>query len=380
MPGFWQWERIVSRRKCCCEASCLILEDAFDRSDSTNLGGSWTELDGDWEIQTETCIETTGSGVLRTTKSHPKNARSGYFTVDLINIGFGEKRRLLFDLLDKDNYCYVEHYYYNDAGTGKTDLTLGTVIGGVDTQLKTNTRANNDDEGYNVTLNVCRNRNGTYFGLGEATLEEVYCDVEDPGGRRAGLGNASGGGLPVQFDNFHWEQHKVTRDDCPECGCDCDGYCMGESLTMTIVNVDCTCEELDGLEVEGVGHPLGEGQWQFNFPWQTFPWIGLGASCGNMKTDQMFKLWCPGYGPTVPAIESDCEGFFLCDWSGGQLYNIPGWTTPYCTGEAPDGAFPTDCTCNPFWLKYGPFEIWEECEDPDCPHFICSFEIHITKS
>lgn len=370
-------------RRCCCE-ECIIFEDLFNRSDSSTLGASWANIGGSWTISSNECVETTGNGIVRTVRSHPHGAMSSYFTLSLTNIHYGEKRRLLFHYFDDENYNYVEHYYYNDGGIGKTDLSLGTVISGIDTVLVTNTKANDDIEGYDTNLRVCINQNGIYFGSGTGEgvdYEEYYCDIEDPGGRKAGLANVSGEGISVQFDNFHWEQHELTLAGCPTCACNCDGYCVGD-LTLTIVVTnpeDCDCTILNNLEVDGTGSPLGEGQWQFNFPWQTFPWIGLGASCGNMKTDQSFKLFCPGYGPTVPTIESDCEGFFLCDWSGGQLYGIPGWTTSYCTGESPDGAFPTECTCSPFWLKYGPFEIWEQCEDPDCPHLICTFEIHITK-
>lgn len=371
------------RRRCCCNEVCLILEDLFDRANSDSLGGSWVEIGGSWSIAGNACVESTGSGIIRTSKSHPHGAMSSYFTLSLTNIHYGEKRRLLFHYLDDDNYNYVEHYYFNDSGTGKTTITFGNVSGGVDESLASNTKANDDPEGYDTNLRVCLNYDGIYFGSGAdvPSYEVYYCDVPDPGGRRAGLANASGSALSVEFDSFHWEQHELTLDGCPACECNCDGYCVGD-LTLTFVVVgtsDCDCAMLDGLEADSTGSPLGEAIWQFNFPWATFPTLSLGSACGNMLTDQSFKLFCPGYGPTVPEIVSDCEGYFLCDWSGGQLYNIPGWTTPYCTGEAPDGAFPTECTCSPFWLRFGPFEIWEQCEDPDCPHLLCTFEIHVTK-
>jgi len=58
-------------RRCCCKrrpTGCVILDDTFDRSDSTDLGSDWDEKSGNWSIDSNTLKEagTPGSQVATT--------------------------------------------------------------------------------------------------------------------------------------------------------------------------------------------------------------------------------------------------------------------------------------------------------------------------
>jgi len=64
----------------CCEVDpphpqlCTILDDDFDRPDSTDIGSDWSEVDGDWEISNETLtVPSTNALVTPTTSNSGAN-------------------------------------------------------------------------------------------------------------------------------------------------------------------------------------------------------------------------------------------------------------------------------------------------------------------
>lgn len=359
------------RRRCCCKRGCDIVHDDFNRADSTTIGSSWVEESGEWEIDSNTLTETTGTGIIRTTKRHPANHPTGHYGVTFLNLQHGNKYRLLFNVLDDENYYYVEYYYWLSGQTNMSTLTIGQVEGIADTVVDSVTQQA-PEPGRNEALIMCRLNSGVYT-TSASTGQLAVCGLSDNGGRRAGLANASGSNA-LAFDDFTWDEHYNSNKDCEACFCNCGGYCIPSKLTMTIV-ADC---DLDGLTTSGYGHPTSEGEWQFSFA----NWLYL-YSGGGMVTDQMFRVYCPCFGH-VPAEDfegPECEAgenFFLCDVSYAQLPNMPGWTHS-CYGGGLSGAYATDYTCNPLWWQFGPFEIREYNESPEGYEVLCTFMVHVTE-
>lgn len=359
------------RRRCCCKQGCDIVHDDFNRTDSTTVGSPWTEESGDWEIDSNTLTETTGTGIIRTTTTHPMNHWSGIYGVTFLNLQYGNKYRLLFNVVNALNYYYVELYYYFDDPNNMVRLSAGMVEDGVETELKSLTQAG-PEPGYDEEMYLCRDYSGIYY-ISTLIGQWGCCGFPDNSGRRAGLANNSGSNT-IAFDDYTWDEHFITDENCPRCYCSCEGYCIPDELTMT-VEADCG---LDGLETTGYGSALGEGTWQFDFN----DWLYL-YSGGSMVTQQKFKFWCPCFGNVIGEnfADEECEegaNFFLCDITSAQLPDMPGWTHN-CYSSGLTGAYATAHTCNPLWWQFGPFEIREYNESPEGYEVLCTFKIHVTE-
>ena len=369
----------MDRRCCCKRRGCLIVGDDFNREPSTNLGSNWVEVLEDSDIYDNT-LRIPAGGIVRTARKHPANHWTGIYEVKLVDLQHDNKYRLLFNYKDADNYYYLEYHFFYDSGD-KVTLSLGSVSGGGDSTLQSSTTSGGGVGG-DARLVVCRDLDGVYFGVDGADI--VECTLGDNGGRYAGLESAGNGS--ARFDDFIWEEHYYTNHDCPPCLCSCEGYCLPEELTMTIVAYEDCCEPcnnpsctLDGLESTGSGSPAGEGYWQFDFSNWKYLYSG-----GCMTTDQSFHLLCPFNAPIEPPMshEQSQSGslFHICDISEGQLQvgSSTGWDF-ICHGTSGQAAYPSEYTCNPLWFKFGPFQIWESSEDPGGDILLCTFEIHVTK-
>lgn len=217
---------------CCCDPSCLIFKDDFDRNNNTDIGSDWQEVTGNAEIDANRLrTSILGPGVTIATIVHT----SELMVVD-VAIAFDsgaitiETAGVIVNYKDVDNYLYVqiEATFSAFAGTVQTRLMFYRRSGGVNTQLGTTKVIDPTNGIANHQLRVCYD--GTY--LSAMGYREAATKITD--GFRAGV--FSSGSSAVYFNNFRWY---VWRHDCPNCTplpqC---GYCFDSSEPTGTVIID----------------------------------------------------------------------------------------------------------------------------------------------
>ena len=73
---------------CCCDRSCTIEEDDFNRPNNTDLGSKWNEVVAGAEILDQELVMAAGAKVVCTTR-HPVNTPTCYAFVDLVDLSDG---------------------------------------------------------------------------------------------------------------------------------------------------------------------------------------------------------------------------------------------------------------------------------------------------
>jgi hypothetical protein len=139
----------MGRRCCCTTEGCEIGEDTFDRSDSTNIGTDWTELSGEWEIDTNR-LHCTADGIALWVDKHlsAKQYPSFVVSIDLPNVVVG----CVYGIIANSNLTGTDYYWakYTPAtpsagnvnGTlaiGKGASTIATLNLGTITEAKATT-------------------------------------------------------------------------------------------------------------------------------------------------------------------------------------------------------------------------------------------------
>jgi hypothetical protein len=94
---------------CCC-SSCTYFIDSFNRTDSTTLGTDWTEVSGDWEIDTNK-LKVTGTDAILLWTGEMPTAADLIVNAQLTTRSNGDKVRLIADYIDDDNYVCFEYEY-----------------------------------------------------------------------------------------------------------------------------------------------------------------------------------------------------------------------------------------------------------------------------
>lgn len=217
---------------CCCDPSCLIFKDDFDRNNNTDIGSDWQEVTGNAEIDANRLrTSILGPGVTIATIVHT----SELMVVD-VAIAFDsgaitiETAGVIVNYKDVDNYLYVqiEATFSAFAGTVQTRLMFYRRSGGVNTQLGTTKVIDPTNGIANHQLRVCYD--GTY--LSAMGYREAATKITD--GFRAGVFSSSSSA--VYFNNFRWYQ---WRHDCPNCtpNPQC-GYCFDSSEPTGTVILD----------------------------------------------------------------------------------------------------------------------------------------------
>lgn len=229
---------------CCCKRDCRIVEDGFNRADSTEVGPGWEKVSGDWRIVGNELQEVSGNGVVITTKRHPVDNPTGLLWVDLVGLAHGKKYRILVNYNEDDESYYYGEYCHDDDPE-LCYVAVGDQRGELDRWYIESTM---DDD----RLHVCRTMSAISAHLehGAGTRYARACEIPDNRGRRAGLANATGGrgSAAIRLDDFDWQEHRITNEQCAQCRCDCDGHCMPRKLLMTFVVSECDCDTLDGIQ------------------------------------------------------------------------------------------------------------------------------------
>lgn len=296
MKGVFEGQKYIDDCEDCKPADptlgCIIHADAFNGSDSTDLGCYWEEVSGDHEVETLTLLTIT-PGIVISKIPNPYGSSSAYITVGISAPDDGDSARVICDYVDPDNYHFLQ-VNWGVTGTGNADGTfmLYKRTGGSDTALldeaKVITGVNGGDS---VAVTICFFE-GYFEGMvsnGTTTFVDYALSTEH-GGERAGLGGDS---ADVRFDNWSFE-HLFGTEDTEDCG---------NCLTPVDGCIPCLHTEMpDQLKVSIPGvtfSTTGEGT--------PFPGIGC-ASPGEDGCPLEDETFPPTW--ILPQTESDTD----CSW------------------------------------------------------------------
>lgn len=216
----------------CC--GCKSASDDFNRANSTDLGGSWTEAAGNWDINGNLLRITTASAIVLSTTVITVSKRVK-ISVLAKSSASGDLVRLILDYQDSSNYHFAEARISGATGY----LRIYRRLAGVETQLATTTFT------YNINtpliLNAC---------ISGSTMQAIVLTNPTTAASRAisanitpfdsgtfGLGTGGTVTGTVNFDDFTAEE---VSEECADC---CYG-CLS-TLPACCVN-DCNWpEEID---------------------------------------------------------------------------------------------------------------------------------------
>lgn len=245
----------------CC--GCPLFSDTFVRSDSTDLGSSWTEVSGDWSISSN--MLTTSSTNALVIASQDVGPESGIVSVTL-NSKVATRRiaKIIGAYVDSDNYIFGELDFTRDPTTWDVTekIRLYERVSGSNTLIAEMDRQFQDhlfgESAASLNLKLCWNGVTADFKVGyggDANLWSLHeaCTLT---GSKGGVGTGSEASN-LEFFNFKVEGNKHSNSQCVGCyGC-LDGCSDGLPDTIevtfpsTITDGTCTlCEsEISGQTV-----------------------------------------------------------------------------------------------------------------------------------
>jgi len=327
-------------RRCCCLEGCIIFEDDFARATDpdTNLGSDWEEVAGDSSIDGGKLL-VPANGIVMATTPHPLHVSSGHVWATMKAPTGGDVFRVLIQYDDRDDsYLYGECEVTDNEGNAM--LRVGS-DSGILHEIAAGTLGDKVD----TILSVCRSKTGIYAQCEVSTI--AWECVPEPGHYAWKSGLMNNGGGDVHFDDFMFMEHWFTDTDCPGCECDCDGYCVEKTLTLTFY-ASGFCSRLDGSSMTLT--------WDQSF-FPDFVWEGEADLPNWMagSSDDVhyhFRLYCDpdpwhwtlGVGPndtsgiagacdvagkmTGPPATVSCDPFIM-EWLGGLCdesgYEDCGW-------------------------------------------------------
>jgi len=224
----FEWNKSKKDQGSCpdCKGStCLLLEDAFTRADSTDLGCNWTETSGSWEIDDNELVTSSASAQATTTMTNFRpeygiiggtvRFGTGPFDTDAL----GDVARMMLDVDGSNSHalqitCGVSA---PAPGFGKVELLKGTTV------LATVVKVIQPgvDWNFTVCLQDAYIETDIHSVSGSGVVgDQLHLDaVTTPyGGDKAALGTGSGNSSIVTFDYFIWQRAKNSDDmDCPSC-------------------------------------------------------------------------------------------------------------------------------------------------------------------
>lgn len=308
-------------RKCCC-GECEIGRDEFARADAPTLGPGWDDPDEAWSIVSG-AAESTGAGTARFLTPHvlPDESMVAYITtIDETNDS-GEKYRVLVNMVDENNYHYVE---FERLGSDTSMLRLGKVTSGVGAVIK----EDNIEGLTGFTRDVVAKISPLEF-CGTVT-NAVLSFVGDKSnlfvnGIYSGIESLAAG---IRIDRHIFEQHRHTLDPCGHCLCLCETEYIPPVLLATFVDCTGRMSSLNGATI-------------------TLRWDRLEAAW--LGSDP--SLCTPGQGWTLrfacPSDELDGSTVIL---------NIDvGCINSDGIGDGPRS--PATYTCDPLEWYFGPYGV-----------------------
>lgn len=327
-----------ARRRCCCD--CWFFFDNFFRDDSTNLGGNWNEVIGDWGIVGWELVEnySTGGGtanaLLITTQEQPAaTAGQQYMSLDIYDPQTGDIYYLYPCCTTTSSVGSLTATYECVTAPSQWQVTIGS-----ETETMTVTAI----DGWVQAICCVDDDQGmakAWMNYGSNNVV-AWDDACSPGtGRFSGCGHDNSSVSPdpgaIMDNYFVGELRTAAGVLCYDCLCRCAGNAPGKTLILTIFGA--------------VGrYACTEGE-TCVLSWNADPtkryWEGTVNAVGpnGVPTDIDFILRC-----TIGDSEYEGSNFVLnTDIDGDCCQLNPARCTAATATEA--------STCSPLSLVFGPY-------------------------
>lgn len=302
--------------KCCC--GCEIDSDNFNRPDSSTLGVKWEDYSTAWEVDNEQALATS-IGIARFDVVHPVPDESMvvyYETIDEINDS-GTKYRVLVNVLDDENYHFAE---FTRLGANDSTLALGVKVSGTETIIKTETITGLTSDTRKLTVKFADNE---FCATASNTVLSFVGTDPTPiaNGYYSGIERVND---EIRIDNFVFEHHRQTKEECDSCLCQCEGNYIPPTLTASLTGTG----RMSGLTADmTLTWNRLNSRWESNSEthcsttWQLFFNCPTDELDGGTAT-LVINLGCTnsdGFGTAARLPDShDCD---LLTWTFGS-YNV----------------------------------------------------------
>jgi len=245
---------------CCC-VGCLIGEDDFNRADANPPTGDWSEVSGEWEIDSNelNCI-TEGPLITTNRQAAPARSGNGYnsrIVVDLVIPASGDGEwKIITAYRSSFDYNWIHLEYDGTTGT----LTPTFYLNATEI-MSTTTHPGGElwtpDPGVKFTVEICCSFiEWTITNVG-LQGDIIWHTCEDSGLNALPTSPLGGQGLLLgRFDNWAHYIHWESNAECPQCQCFCldpgdiDNYkCLPETLHLVLtpdqVTPVCSLDTID---------------------------------------------------------------------------------------------------------------------------------------
>jgi hypothetical protein len=331
-----------ARRRCCCQSGCWFFYDAFNRDDSTDLGGDWHEETGDWGIVGWQLVENvataggTADALLITTQAEPvASAGEQVLTVEVYSAVTNDVFYLYPACTDIHTHGPVQVIFTSISNMFRWRVEIGA---------ESLEFAVTPQDGA-VTLVACVDHS---IGMCKAWVnpgvnEQVWADTTDPGtGRYSGVGHnnvaASANPGAIMDDYFVSELYTSTGIACQDCYCRCRANAPTKNLVLTVFDAT--------QRASCVGGATGAMVWEWNAGDDR--WTGHIHATGENAIEHtlIFYLGCESEDLSA----AECQNFVLRRPVGSNCCVA---NPALCTAARPTAA----STCDPFYLVFGPYSL-----------------------
>lgn len=321
-----------------CTCCCIKIDDPFTRSDDTDIGSKWEEVDGDWEIDTNRLVTSDANAVALTTATGTDDDFSVTAAIDFspryANVIFPfPEARIIFAYVDASNYWYVKllNFGTNNAPIELHQVSGGSDSGSLDSCSHSAKPASESTLPSPVVIRVCRLGDLLWVTTSETWTTDAPSDPwtgftydvtgEDLSGRwGVGTGTLTDGAAGTH--DFLVDRFKVhapkTSEKCPACAaaeldctyCDCSSAIKGWVVELSGFDdgaVSCTgdCDRINGEYIVDTFPDSPDQCYATAVPDIDYPNAGL--ECDDAHVD------CDGDGAEPPFLE---VVIFQC--SGGR--------------------------------------------------------------
>ena len=234
--------------ECCC-GSCVIGADDFNRANENPVTGTWSTIGGAWSISANQLVNLS-EGVLITTLIQPAPVNSTKYTYR-IRFSINETAtnwKIICKYINSTSFDWVELLYIGIYIYPK----FWRRVSNVDTLLMDpfDYPAGNQFEipgGGILPFTICYSSNEWSITSGIGSYNWVDCEAIPATALPAGSVGFVGF-LKGNFDDFSYEVHWESDNNCLLCTCFCDdgidSQCIPEDLLLTLtpttIHIDCT--------------------------------------------------------------------------------------------------------------------------------------------